>query len=236
MSLGKATAFEQHVSTQGVSPREVFFRYVPYAPWIILSLILSLVFSYVKLRYEHKIYAVNSTMMVREPDEGRMKSDKIEEMLFNTSEKNINDEIQVIKTSHIAMRVVKSLGLQLLYFNKGSILTSMINPSESPFRMQILELPDTLKKFDLNINILDEERFQFGEKGKIQKFNEPFTTERGKFLILRKPISLKNFVTNEFLVTYASIPERDPLKTMSPTSFLSPMRVFLSAARRCFHT
>jgi len=208
MSLGKATAFEQHVSTQGVSPREVFFRYVPYAPWIILSLILSLVFSYVKLRYEHKIYAVNSTMMVREPDEGRMKSDKIEEMLFNTSEKNINDEIQVIKTSHIAMRVVKSLGLQLLYFNKGSILTSMINPSESPFRMQILELPDTLKKFDLNINILDEERFQFGEKGKIQKFNEPFTTERGKFLILRKPISLKNYVTNEFLVTYASIPER----------------------------
>jgi capsular exopolysaccharide synthesis family protein len=208
MSSENPIAFEQHVPSQSVSPRELLFRYIPYTPWIALSLVVSLAFSFIKLRYEPKIYAVSSTIMVKDPSEKRMRADKIEDMLFSNSDKNIYDEIQVIQTNRMAVRVVRSLGLEVMYFNKGNFLTSLLNSSESPIGLQVLALTDSLKSFDIPLTVLDDQRFLLGEKGPELRFGIPFETEAGRFVLRRKPISMRNLMSSEFVVTYAPASRR----------------------------
>jgi len=208
MSSENPIAFEQHVPNQSVSPRELLFRYIPYTPWIALSLVVSLAFSFIKLRYEPKIYAVSSTLMVKDPSEKRMRADKIEDMLFSNSDKNIYDEIQVIQTNRMAVRVVRSLGLEVMYFNKGNFLTSLLNSSELPIGLQVLALTDSLKSFDIPLTVLDDQRFLLGEKGPELRFGIPFETEAGRFVLRRKPISMRNLMSREFVVTYAPASRR----------------------------
>jgi tyrosine-protein kinase Etk/Wzc len=208
MSSENPIAFEQHVPNQSVSPRELLFRYIPYTPWIALSLVVSLAFSFIKLRYEPKIYAVSSTIMVKDPSEKRMRADKIEDMLFSNTDKNIYDEIQVIQTNRMAVRVVRSLGLEVMYYNKGNFLTSLLNSSESPIGLQVLALTDSLKSFDIPLTVLDDQRFVLGEKGPELRFGTPFETEAGRFVLRRKPISMRNLMSSEFVVTYAPASRR----------------------------
>jgi len=208
MSSEKSTTFEQHVPNQGVSPRELLFRYIPYTPWIGLSLVLSIVFTYVKLRYEPKIYAVSSSLMVKDPSERSSRTDKIEEMLFSSSEKNIYDEIQVIQTSRMASRVVRSLGLEVMYFNKGNFMTTLMRSAASPISLQIMDLADSLKPFEIAVTVLDDARYTLGEKGEELRFGSPFSTEAGRFILQRKPISTAGLMSNEFVVTYAPASKR----------------------------
>lgn len=208
MSSENSTVIEQHVPIQGVSPRELLFRYIPYAPWIILSLVLSLVFSYIKLRYEPKVYSVTATLMVKDPSEKGTSADKIEEILFSNADKNIFDEMQVIQTNRMGMRVVHSLGLELMYYNKGNFLTTLISSSESPIRLEVEALTDSLKPFEIQVTLLDDNRFQMDGKPGEHRFGDEFTTPEGRFRMIRKPISLTNFMNGDFIVSYAHASKR----------------------------
>ncbi len=201
-------AFEQHIPNQGVSPRELLFRYIPYTPWIALSLVLSIVVSYVKLRYEPKIYAVSSSLMVKDPSDRSTRADKIEDMIFSSSDKNIYDEIQVIQTSKMAVRVVRSLGLETMYFNKGNFLTTLMSSSISPISLEILELTDSLKLFELTLTVLDDKRFKMGENGTELSFGSPFSTESGRFILHRKPISMSGLLSRDFVISYSPTSKR----------------------------
>lgn len=195
---------EQHVPNQTVSPRELLLRYIPYTPWILLSLAACLAFSYLKLRYEHNVYPVTSTLMVKDPNERELSSDKIETILFSSPDKNIQDEIQVIQTSRMAYRVVRALGLEIAYYQKGNFLTSMLSPSVSPIRMEILHLKDSSASFDMDMTVLDDKSFTLGNKeGANIAFGNPFDNEYGRFVINRTSISLRDDKSREFMISFA---------------------------------
>lgn len=195
--------FEQHIPIQTASPRELLFRYVPYIPWIALSLILSLVFSYIKLRYTPKVYSVTSTLMVKDPTGRSTDADKIEELLFSNSNKEIYDEIQVIQTSRMGMRVVRSLGMEVLYHYKGKFITSLIGRDGSPIRMTAIRLTDSSATFSLDVRILDDKSFEYGNSGKQGRFGSTFATNDGEFVLNRSGISMESYPNREFVISYA---------------------------------
>ena len=130
------------MQTHVVSPREIVFKYLPFLPWVIASVILALSIAFIKLRYSPNIYNVSGTILVKDQASAGARPDKIEEMLFASPNKNINDEIQVIRSRYMAKRVVKSLGLEVQYFMQGKIRSSEIDAKESPLQLQILFLKD----------------------------------------------------------------------------------------------
>lgn len=99
---------------QPVSPREILFRYIHFLPLVIASVIIFVVMTYVRLRYEPNIYSVTATLMVKDPNTRTPTGESdLEELLFMGSNKNIEDEIQVVQTRRIGQRVVRALGLEL---------------------------------------------------------------------------------------------------------------------------
>ena len=192
-------------SCSGKSPYcEILFRYIHFLPLVITSVVIFMVMTYVRLRYEPNIYSVTATLMVKDPNSRTPTGESdLEELLFMGSNKNIEDEIQVVQTRRIGQRVVRALGLELQFFNEGKIRTSLINPPETPVRLSILSLQDSTKSFNMTVHLLNEQQFTLGEDKKPIAFGQPFDLPQGSFMLFRKPIALSNFNTSDFIITYA---------------------------------
>ena len=204
----QTASLEQGRENSVVSPREIVIKYLPFLPWIIASVIICLSIAFIKLRYSPNIYNVSSTILVKDPSASGGRPDKIEEMIFSTPNKNINDEIQMIRSRSMAKRVVRSLGLEVQYMIHGKVRSSQAYSDESPFKLNILFLKDSSRSFSIPVTILDEKRFILTEEGAPVFFDQPFENSAGRFSLRRTSIQLFLTVSNNFSVSYAPAEQR----------------------------
>ena len=198
-------ASQQRKVTASLSPREILFKYLVYLPWVVLSVLLAVLLAFLNLRYQPNIYSVTGTLMVKDPSVSS-KTDKIEDLLLTTNQnKNINDEIQVVRSTNIARRVVRSLGLEVQYEQQGAIRGTLIKPSDCIFNLRILSLTDSSAPFEIPVYIVDDRQFRInGNEKQTILFEQPFETAQGRFLLTRMPnISLASQVSREITVSYA---------------------------------
>ncbi len=191
-----------------VSPREILLRYLPFLPWVLGSIFIFLSLAFLKLRYSPNIYNVKGTILISDPNAMGNQSDKIEEMLFATPNKNINDEIQVLRSRHMAKRVAKSLRLEIQYFVEGKIRTSQISTAGSPFKLEILSRSDSTQEFGFPVFMLNDREFSLVENGAKVFFNQPFETSMGRFSLRRTEVSISSFGSSKFIVDFASADTR----------------------------
>jgi uncharacterized protein involved in exopolysaccharide biosynthesis len=92
-----------------VSPRELVLKYLPFVPWVAASVILCLLVAFIKLRYSPNVYSVSGTILIKDQNQYASGSDKFGDIFTGQSSRNLNDEIQVIRSRNMAKRVVKSL-------------------------------------------------------------------------------------------------------------------------------
>ena len=199
---------EQGRQAQAVSPREIVLKYLPFLPWVIASVILCLAIAFLKLRYSPNIYNVTSTILVKDPSGSAGRPDMMEEMLFASPNKNINDEIQMIRSRSMAKRVVRSMGMEVQYIIMGKVRSSQVHAAESPFRLQILSLKDSSRSFNIPVTITDDQHFKVFEDGQTILFNQPFENQAGKFILTRTSMPLSTFASDQFSVTYATVEQR----------------------------
>lgn len=198
----------QDAKPKVISPRELLLRYLPFLPWVLASIFLFLVLAYLKLRYSPNIYNVTSTILVKDQSASAARGEKLEEMLFAQPNKNINDEIQMIRARNMAKRVVKSMGLEVQYFSQGKIRTSQIYTNESPFILNKIFLKDSSANFTLTIKVLNDNQFALTEDGQPINFNQPFETRDGRFSLIRTNFPFSSYSSNLFMITYAPAERR----------------------------
>lgn len=99
------------------------FKFIRYWYLFILFLILAFSVAYLYLRYTIPEYSIKTTLLVKDEDSGL---DASEEMAFADlgvfkSKKNINNEIQILKSRTLMTQVVKELGIDVTYSANGRI-------------------------------------------------------------------------------------------------------------------
>src|SRR6185295_11735282 len=166
----------------GATPREIVMKYFQYLPWFSISLAIMLIGAYLKLRYSPRVYQVVGNILVKDPSATQAGSDKFDNIFLMQPNKNLNDEIQVMRSRSMAARVVHTLGYETLYYNVGKIRTpSIVFPNESPIKLEILRLKDSASAFDFSIFIINDQEFSFTEKGQHMYFGQPFENNLGLF-------------------------------------------------------
>src|SRR5215203_1379711 len=85
------------------SPREFVLKYLKYVPWIILSVSFFLVMAYAKLRYSPLIFEVRSKLLIQNKGSGN----KMQDLFMTNESQNLNDEIEILKSTGLAKRIVK---------------------------------------------------------------------------------------------------------------------------------
>src|SRR4051812_8018318 len=107
-----------------ITVKDLFYKYLRFLPFFLLSVSLMLFGAYVYLRYSTEIYLVRGTIMIKN-DNGQGK-DKLDQLFMNDDNRNIQNEIEIVKSRSLMVRVVKSLNLQTNYFAAGRFKSSNI--------------------------------------------------------------------------------------------------------------
>src|SRR5215475_3057841 len=131
------------------TPRELMFKYIRYLPWVIVSVAIMLLLAYVQLRYSTPVFSVSGKLLVKSNNPYAGSGDKFDDifMMQQGNSRNMNDEMEIIRSRYMAQRVVASLGLETMYYNKGSIRSTVIYAPEMPIDFEIVSQTDRSKGF-----------------------------------------------------------------------------------------
>ncbi|XQP84586.1 MAG: GumC family protein [Candidatus Pollutiaquabacter aromativorans] len=180
---------QQEQEEQGIDLRYFFFNYVlRYWYLYIISLALALIVAYYYTWYVTPIYRASATVMVKQPKSSTDAADILKQLDDFTTDRNIQNEIEVLRSRGLIMKTVKDLNFDISYYLKGFVKTSE-RYNDAPFRFR----PDTLNYFaystPVHIRILNDAKFEFGyfdprEEKEITgtyRFGEKITNRIGVF-------------------------------------------------------
>ena len=183
------------------SPREFLLKNLKYLPWLILSVALFVVLAYLKLRYSTTIYDVQSKLLIKKESQ-LGGGDKFADMFMMDGSQNLNDEIQILRSTGLSKRIVRELGLQTSYYAHGNVKISILHPKESPIWCEILQIKDSSQSFGFDINFVDETVFNINKETKPVYFGEVIENDYGRFRFIKGAGNVKQYVSNIFQIIW----------------------------------
>jgi len=167
----------------GLTIRDVFFKYVRFLPYFIISISVALLGAYLYLRYTTPIYRATGTITFIQENNG---NDKLDELFNSNKTQNVDAELEVLKSKPLMERVVKSINLQTTYNAVGKIKSLNVYKS-CPFRLEIHEITDSSRAFALSIRFIDDKKFQINNESTVYTFGQQFQNAYGRFLLSEVP-------------------------------------------------
>lgn len=120
-------------SNQPIDFREEAAKYLKYWYWFLLSIIICLAIAFIYLRYTPSIYSAKSKILIKDSENPSAETAVLSEMgiLSNSNETSIQNELAILKSRRIMLRVVENLNLNVNYFVEGQVVDVEIY-NESP--------------------------------------------------------------------------------------------------------
>jgi len=184
-----------------VSVKDLFFKYVRFLPFFLLSVAIMLFAAYIYLRYSTDIYMVRGTTMIKNQNNAG-KQDKLDELFMSNNTRNIQDEIEILKSRPLMSRVVKALNLQTGYAAKGRFKSTDLYTS-SPLHLDIFELRDSMINFSLTLKFASNNNFTFNRENKMFTLGQVFENRYGVFRISGDSVF---HAGQEFVIRRRSLP------------------------------
>lgn len=182
---------EQVKKVELYSLRESLFKYLKKWPWFFVSIVIFVGLAFLFLQQTDIKYTVNTSILLRNSQSNSMlggQSAMFESLGFaSLGSKQIDDEIQVLRSSEIMRNVVEALNLNTVYLQRKKLRNIDLYPSE-PFSLVINPtITDTLSRvITLKVNeVSDGYRVQFRygkirERILIKDLNSSFDTPIGR--------------------------------------------------------
>jgi tyrosine-protein kinase Etk/Wzc len=165
-----------------ISVKDLFFKYLRFLPFFLLSVAVMLFGAYLYLRYSTDIYVVRGTTMIKSQNNSG-KQDKLDELLYmSNNNRNIQDEIEILKSRPLMSRVVRVLNLQTGYSAKGRFKSTELYTG-SPIHLDIFQLQDSLSNFSMAIKFIDNLHFYFNKETNPFSLGQVFQNRNGVFRI-----------------------------------------------------
>ena len=109
-------SFKNKVQDDSLDLREQFDKYSKYWIWFVFSIIISIVFAYLYLRYTIPQYQASATILVKDEKKGNLESELsafADLGLMKSVKNNVDNEIEIIKSRSIGKEAVKKLNFKL---------------------------------------------------------------------------------------------------------------------------
>jgi capsular exopolysaccharide synthesis family protein len=170
----------------GMGLKDYFFKYLKFLPLIVISVALALVVAYVYLRYATPVYKANGAIIIKKDNTGANSGDPFQQLFVMDNAMNIQNEIEILQSQPVLERVVESLNLNFTYFSIGKIAETNLY-TNSPFRIEVLNLVDSTTSFTLNFNVPNNQSFRLSGEKDLISFGQSFKTEFGVFRLIKNP-------------------------------------------------
>lgn len=148
--------------------------------WLLLCIGLALVGSWTYLRYTPNLYKVEGTILIKKQGNDGFSQEVLMRELGFREDKNIINEIQLLKSRTLMEKVVSKLNLHISYYTIGKVRTNESYPAP----VSLTYAGPKAKSYKTNINILPIDSLSFyllkAEKNTdevdtvLQSYNHPF--------------------------------------------------------------
>lgn len=192
--------------------KELIERYLSHWRLFIVSFIISFVIVFFYLRYTPKLYRATSTILIKSEDNGvPSELSALEDLsIFKSVNKDVENEIEVLKSRPLLENVVKKLDLNITYFSKTRYSKRLVElTNSSPIRIEFLNDSYYNQGFNFIVSLLPHGRFNIkdteenfiltGEYGKC--INSPF----GDILIEPDYKILNSFINSNIHVNVSPL-------------------------------
>ena len=168
---------ERDANEEQVDFRELFFKYITHWPWFVGAVLLCLVGAWFYLHWATPIYNVSATVLIKDEEKGGGAglSSELEDIGLSglmTSSKNIDNEMEVLRSKTLVKEVINQLNLYITYKDedefpaKGLYKTSPVQVSLTSQEAEKLPSPMIVEmvlqprgSMDVNI-IIGEKEYQ----------------------------------------------------------------------------
>jgi tyrosine-protein kinase Etk/Wzc len=168
-----------------MSVKDLFFKYFRFLPLFLLTVAISLFIAYAYLRYSTPIYRSGGTLMIKN-DNNIDRNDKFENIFMPGGTQNVQSEIEVLKSKPLMERVVNALNLRVNYFAVGKIKKSVNIYKQAPFVLDVFEIIDSSRTFNLNVKFINNNEFHINNEKTVFTFGQLFKNDYGTFRLERK--------------------------------------------------
>lgn len=102
--------------------KDLLMKYISYWKWFVVSSCVGIALGFVYLRYQTPVFEVNASILIKDDKKGGTISDELtafEDLGLLKNNRNIDNEIEILKSRSLMMLVVKELKLNIRYFSYG---------------------------------------------------------------------------------------------------------------------
>ncbi len=182
-----------------LSVRDLLYKYIRFLPLYVLCLTVALFGAWFYVRYAPEKYESIGSMIV-ETNEGAGRGDKVEDLISGKNrDRNIQSEIEVLRSKALITRVVRNGNLQYSYTAKGKIKDADAYKT-APFLIQPIQLNDSSLSFSIPIEFINRSQFRVGTANVNYNFGQVFKTQHGLFKLIRDG---EPTAGAEFIIQYA---------------------------------
>ena len=175
--------------------RLILYKYlVRYWYLYALGLVIGLSIAYIQLRYATKQYQVSGKILIKGPDASGTEEVSQEfvlgELGLAPNNKNVLNEIQILKSRTLMMDVVNRLKLFVIYEMEGRIINGE-QYRNSPILIDTFKLFSDKKSFNIEAENIDLQYFNLleGEKKTRFAYGDTLRNENGLFVFRRNTAS-----------------------------------------------
>lgn len=190
-----------------VNYREKFEKYAYNWKWFLISIFIFSLGAYAYLKFIPKQYTVTSTILINDENSKGLPSElsAFEDLGLTTlSKTSVDNEIGMLKSFSLMESVVKKLGTNITFYEKGMISNNELYKNEIPFIINFLLKDSLVYSKDTTFSILALTPAKFvlknsrGTVSKVYLFGENVQTDFGNITIT--PAGLKNLKKGEEIV------------------------------------
>jgi tyrosine-protein kinase Etk/Wzc len=170
--------------------RETLFVYLRYWKWFVVSVVLFTFLGVVYVKLQTPQYKIETDLLIKPDNKSSSNSqnDLLKDLDLFSSDKIIDNEIQILKSKTLIENVVKELKLETSYFGDEKIKKKEIY-GDLPLEVHLITPSSKAYQTDLPIRLLNEKEVEVN--GKKFAINGPIQTDAGTIEV--KPTGTGSF-------------------------------------------
>lgn len=167
--------------------KELIFKYLAFAHWIVLGAVIALTCAFFYLRYAQESYQASNVIKILDNNNSGFKMPSDAMSFFSRNKVNLENETEVLQSSLLIERVVEDLDLQNAYFTLGKIKEIEIGPN-APFYIQWHGTSDIVNQIQTKLEIeLNSNGYYVKGQSDLKIFGKPYSFNNNSFTIFLKP-------------------------------------------------
>ncbi|WP_242920641.1 GumC family protein [Pontibacter liquoris] len=180
-----------------VNLKGVLRKYVRYWYLFVAAIAIFVGLAYLYLRYTTPEYLITSSLLIKDETRGpELTGNTIDNDfdVFKTS-KNMNNEIEVLRSKSLMQRVLRELSLTTSYLVEGEVKYSEIYGEKVPINVVVKSLEKEAYSKNLTVYIKDKNNFELqdGEDVRTYQFGKEIKAPYGTFTVTAIPEAIGRY-------------------------------------------